>query len=266
MRALMPDQPGRGGGMRAGAAVGTAAGPGGRTVLRRLASAPPLTLRQTGPHTVHLVSTAAGPLGGDRLSLDLDVAPRTTLELASVASTLVLPGRGESELLVTARVGAGARLRFVPEPTVLAAGCAHRLIVRLELEPEASVLWREEIVLGRYGERPGRCRTRFDATLAGRPLLRQELTLGDPDLDASPAVLGGARCLGTTFLTATAKEPLVSDGLAVLPLAASGTVVSALAADAVELRSLLERGERAVSGDGDDTVAGRGRGARPGVR
>ncbi|MCK2219928.1 urease accessory protein UreD [Actinomadura sp. ATCC 31491] len=252
--------------VRASAAVATDLGPGGRTVLRRLASAPPLTLRQTGPRTVHLVSTAAGPLGGDRLALDLDLAPGTALELGSVASTLVLPGPGESEMLVTARVGAGARLRFAPEPTVLAAGCAHRLVVRLELEPGASVSWREELVLGRHGERPGRCRTRFDATLAGRPLLRQELTVGDPGLDGSPAVLGGARCTGTVFLTATAKEPLVSDGVAVLPLAASGTLVSALAADAVELRARLERGESAVSGDGDDSVAYRGREGEPGIR
>jgi urease accessory protein len=236
-------------------------------MISRLASAPPLTLRQTGPCAVHLVSTAAGPLGGDRLALELDVAPRTTLELGSVASTLVLPGDGESEMLVTARVGAGATLRFAPEPTVLAAGCHHRLRVRLTLEPDASVLWREEIVFGRYGEEAGRCHARFDAAFAdGRPLLRQEFTVGDPALDTSPAVFGAARCVGTTFLTATAGEPLVSEGVAVLPLATSGTLVSALAGDAVELRARLEWGERAVSGGGDDSVAQGGRGREPGIQ
>jgi urease accessory protein len=252
--------------MRAQAAVATALAVDGRTVVSRLASAPPLTLRQTGPHTVHVVSTAAGPLGGDRLALDLDVAPRTTLDVGSVASTLVLPGEGESEMLITARVGAGATLRFTPEPTVLATGCEHRLIVRLALEPGASVLWREEIVFGRYGEEPGRCHARFDATCAGRPLLRQEFTVGDPAIDTSPAVFGTARCVGTTFVTATAKEPLVAEGVAVLPLAASGTLVSALARDAVELRSRLEWGEKAVSVDGDDSVAYGGRGPGPGIQ
>ncbi|TDD01039.1 urease accessory protein UreD [Nonomuraea deserti] len=232
--------------MRACAAVATASGPDGTPVLRRLASAPPLTLRQTGPCAVHLVSTAAGPLGGDRLALDLDVAPHTTLELGSVASTLVLPGEGVSELLVTARVGAGATLRFAPEPTVLAAGCEHRLLVRLALEPDASVLWREEIVFGRYGEASGRCHARFDVTCGGLPLLRQEFVVGEPALDASPAVYGAARCVGNTFLTASAGETVVADGVAVLPLALSGTLVSALAADAVQLRSRLEWGERAA--------------------
>lgn len=236
-------RPGRRG-MRASAAVATASSPDGRTLIRRLASAPPLTLRQTGPYTVHLISTAAGPLGGDRLSLDLDVAPRTTLELGSVASTLVLPGDGTSEMLVTARVGAGATLRFTPEPTVLAAGCEHRLLVRLELAADAEVLWREEIVFGRHGEASGRCHARFDATCDGRPVLRQEFTVGDPDVDTSPAVYGSARCVGTTFLTTSAKEPVVAEGVAVLPLAGRGTLVSALAADAVQLRSRLEWGER----------------------
>ncbi|MGP3957332.1 urease accessory protein UreD [Nonomuraea sp. 3N208] len=252
--------------MRASAAVATVPAADGRTMISRMASDPPLTLRQTGPCTVHLVSTAAGPLGGDRLALDVDVAPRTTLELGSVASTLVLPGEGESEMLITARVGAGATLRFTPEPTVLAAGCEHRLIVRLALEPDASVLWREEIVFGRYGEEPGRCHARFDATCAGRPLLRQEFTVGDPALDTSPAVFGGARCVGTTFLTTTAKEPLVADGIVVLPLAASGTLVSALAGDAVELRSRLEWGEKAACADGDDSVAYDGRTGGPGIQ
>lgn len=240
--------------MRARAAVATALAPAGRTIVRRLSSAPPLTLRQTGPYAVHLVSTAAGPLGGDRLELDVDVAPHTTLELGSVASTLVLPGEGESEMLVTARVGAGAVLRFAPEPTVLAAGCAHRLLVRLTLEGDASVLWREEIIFGRYGETPGRCHARFDATHDGRPLLRQEFTVGDPALDTSPAVYGPARCVGTTFLSGTVKEPVVGEGVAVLPLAGPGTLVSALAADAVQLRSRLEWGERTAREQGPSMV------------
>ncbi|MEU8248450.1 urease accessory protein UreD [Nonomuraea sp. NPDC048916] len=240
--------------MRARAAVATRLADG-RTVISRLASAPPLTFRQTGARTVHLVSTAAGPLGGDHLELDLDVAPGTSLEVASVASTLVLPGRGSSHMLITARVGAGASLRFTPEPTVLAAGCSHRLTVRLTLAADARVLWREEIVFGRYGERPGRCHARFDATCDGRPLLRQEHVVGDPALDTSSAIYGTARCVGTTLITpasatsaTAARQAVIGDGVAVLPLAGPGILVSALAADAVDLRGRLEWGESRASG------------------
>ncbi|MEU7740461.1 urease accessory protein UreD [Nonomuraea sp. NPDC049158] len=263
--------------MRARAAVATSLA-GGRTVISRLSSMPPLTLRQTGPRTVHLVSTAAGPLGGDRLDLDLDVASGTSLEVGSVAATLVLPGDGESVMVISAHVGAGAELRFAPQPTVLAAGCAHRLVVRLTLAAGARVFWREEIVFGRYGEAPGRCHARFDATYDGRPLLRQEYTVGDPAIDASPAVYGDACCIGTTLITpslastpslvstrspatpplasapprATSSEAasgaVVAEGVAVLPLAGPGVLVSALAADAVALRRRLEWGEGVAIG------------------
>ncbi|GIH92143.1 urease accessory protein UreD [Planobispora siamensis] len=262
--------------MTARAVLATAPGPDGRTVLAVMRSAPPITLRRTGPGRVHLVSTAAGPLGGDDLALDIDVAPGTSLDVLSIASTLVLPGSGTAESLmtVTARVGAGASLRFAPEPTVLAAGCRHRMAVRLELAGDARVFWREEIVFGRHGETPGRCHSRFDATVEGRPLLRQEFTVGDPAVDASPAVYGGARCVGSTLIAGppgavpgdlpdrdrndgpppdTAPtgslrpgEAVIGDGWAMLPLAGPGILVSALAPDAAGLRHRLERGEAAA--------------------
>ncbi|MFD0659407.1 urease accessory protein UreD [Thermocatellispora tengchongensis] len=201
-----------------------------------------MTLRQTGPERVHLVSTAAGPLGGDHLELDILVTEGATLELGSIASTLVLPGPGRSAMVVTAQVAAGGRLTFAPEPTVLAAGCDHAMTVRLALHADASAYWREEIVFGRHGETPGRCHARFDATVDGRPLLRQEFTVGDPAVDGSPAVYGDARCVGNVLVAGpgfTHPEPGVAPGRAVLPLAGPGTLILALAPDAVELRRRL---------------------------
>jgi urease accessory protein len=217
------------------------------TRLVTLRSDPPLTLRRTGPARVHMVASAAGPLGGDRLRLDIDVAAGTVLEVESIASTLVLPGEGRSSMTVTARVGERAVLRFAPEPTVVAAGCDHETTVRLDLAPGASVLWREEIVFGRHGESPGRCRARFDATAGTTPLLRQELVIGDPAAQG-PAVYGTARCVGSTLLVAGAlategARVVLGDGVAVLPLAAGGALVTALAPDATALRERLVWGE-----------------------
>jgi len=247
-------EPGRAGrrSMRARAEIVTRLGSGGRTVLATMRSGPPLTVRATAPGRVHLVSTAAGPLGGDDLALDIEVAPGTALEVRSVASTLVLPGftGAESLMTITARVGAGAFLRFAPEPTVLAADCLHRMAVRLDLAEDARVFWREEIVFGRYGERPGRCHARFDAVLSGVPLLRQEFVVGDPEIDGSSAVYGDARCVGSTLITGRAPETVVGDGWAVLPLAGPATLVSALGRDAVELRRRLGHGEEATALEG----------------
>ncbi|WP_433254293.1 urease accessory protein UreD [Streptosporangium sp. CA-135522] len=231
--------------MTARAAIVTERAPDGRTVLATMRSDPPLTLRGTAPGQVHLVSTAAGPLGGDDLALDIEVGAGSSLDVRSVASTLVLPGSGAAESLmtVTARVGPGASLRFAPEPTVLAAGCLHRVVVRLTLAEDARVSWREEIVFGRYGERPGRCHSRFDATAGDGPLLRQEFVVGDPAIDTGPAVYGDARCVGSILTTVRAPESAVGNGWAVLPLAGPGTLISALGRDCVELRQRLRSGE-----------------------
>jgi urease accessory protein len=255
-----PSRPARTAAVTARAVIVTESS-GGRTRLETLRSDPPLTLRETGPGLVHLVSTGAGPLAGDRLTLVIDVAPGTALEVRSVASTLVLPGLSpaDSLMVIDARVGAGASLRFAPEPTVLAAGCSHRMAVRLSLAEDATVFWREEIVFGRHGERPGRCRARFDATVAGRPLLRQELVIGDPAVEDSPAVYGDARCVGSTLVAGPAwaaavmpegkidRRATIGDGWAALPLAGPGVLASALARDTVELRSRLEQAEEMTS-------------------
>ncbi|NAS23093.1 urease accessory protein UreD [Herbidospora sp. NEAU-GS84] len=242
--------------VRARAILRTGLDDRGLTRIETIRSDPPLTLRQTAPGEVHLVSTGAGPLGGDHLRLDVEVAEGTSLTVRSIASTLVLPGAGRSLMEIHVYVASGATLVFAPEPTVLAAGCDHRMTTAVTLAADASLFWREEIVFGRHGERPGRCHSRFDATAGGRPLLRQEFVVGDPEADGSPAVFGTARCVGSTLITTETpaegpksepREAEVAEGVAVLPLAGPGTLVSALAADAVELRKRLSWGESRVS-------------------
>ena len=219
----------------------------GRTRITVLRSDGPLALRQT-PLGVYLVGTAAGPLGGDDLALDIDVGPGSCLVIRSAAGMLLLPGPhgGPSALRISARVGAGGRLDFAPQPTVAAAGCDHRTDARIDLAAGATLRWREEIVLGRHGEPSGRCASRLDVTLAGTPAYRGELAVGGPQTDQSSAVLGGAGASGSVLLVDAARPrppAAVHDGLAVLPLAGPGAVVTATAADAAILAGRLRRGE-----------------------
>ncbi|TDC69386.1 urease accessory protein UreD [Actinomadura sp. GC306] len=216
----------------------------GRTRLTRLRSDGPYALRAT-PDAVHLVGAAAGPLGGDELNLDLEVAAGAVLAVRSVASTLLLPGRGESTTRVRAAVADGAHLDLALEPAVAAAGCRHHAVTEIVLEAGATLRWREELVLGRHGETAGRYRARTDVTLGGRPLLRNELRLPDPALYSSGAVLGDARCTGTVLLVGDglATEPYAAEGLAVMPLAGPAVLVTALAPDSAALRRRLGHGE-----------------------
>jgi urease accessory protein len=264
------------------------AGPDGSPVLTTLRGQVPLVPRRTGDDpwltgrpgvTIHLVQAAAGPLAGDRLVLDLEVGPGARLTLRSAAATVALPGRadGPSRLLVRAAVGAGATLEYLPEPTVAAAGCDHRMAAEVTLAPGSTLLWREELLLGRHGESPGAVTTslRVDLDDPGapggrpgtRPLLRHELALGpDAPGQAGPAVLGGARAVGTLLLAhglwgdpELADGPGPPDGLglapwssgatAVLPLAGPGALAVSLAADAVILRrNLTDAANRMIEG------------------
>lgn len=231
------------------AAVTAECDAGGRTRLTRLRSDGPLAVRAVsgaGPDaTVYLVGAAAGPLGGDELALDLEIGPGARLAVRSVATTLALPGDGESRFTVSARVGAAGHLDFAPEPTVAAGGCRHRAHSCIALAEGATLRWFEELVLGRHREEPGRHVSRIDVTVAGTPLLRHELRLDEPDTYSAAPVLGSARAAGSVVLAGPglASTASAEEGLAVLPLERTGVLVSAIAPDALRLRRRLTRGE-----------------------
>ena len=68
----------------------------------------------------------------------------------------------------------------------------------MDLAAGAALVLRDEVVLGRHGERGGSCRTRLRADLAGAPLLRHELDVsGTDEVSLGPAVLVGCRTAGS---------------------------------------------------------------------
>jgi urease accessory protein len=80
--------------------------------------------------------------------------------------------------------------------------------------------------------------------LDGTPLLRQEVTVNGTDTTSlGPAVLAGHRAFGSVVLVGNGQRlpGMAGEGVAVMPLAGPGTLVTAVAHDARELRSSLER-------------------------
>jgi urease accessory protein len=215
-----------------------------RTRLPVLRSQAPLVLRRT-PDAVYLVGGAAGPVGGDALDLRIEVRDGAFLRIRTAAAAVALPGPDglESVLTVTALVGARARLEYLPEPTVVCAGARHATIIQVTMAEGASLLLRDELVLGRHGEPGGASRSSLRADYAGRPLLRQALEVSGTDqASLGSAVLAGHRAAGTLLRvnpagadTAAQRDPWV----AVMPLAGPGILVTALAHDAVTLRKRL---------------------------
>ncbi|MDP9452947.1 MAG: urease accessory protein UreD [Actinomycetota bacterium] len=246
----------RGAGLYATAAVRALQGRGGRTVLSELRSAPPLSLRPAAG-SLWMVGTAAGPLAGDRVELELDVGPGARLTLRSTAAAVALGGHGRpaSELLVDAQVGPGGELRWLPEPTVATAGARHLMAARVRLAGGARLVWREELVLGRHGEAPGTLCSRIHVEREGSPLLRQELRLGPGATAwAGAAVVGGAGATGGVVVVDPAWETEPGPGrsidpeAAVLTLAPGAALVSAVAPGARELRCRLDRGMAWLAG------------------
>ena len=236
----------------AAASIEAVAGPGGTTRLPVLASQVPLVLRRT-PSAVYLVGGAAGPIGGDLLSLRIIVGPGAFLRVQSAAASIALPGLDglESQLRVSVTVGAGGRLEYLPEPVVVTAGARHATLVSVTLAAGASLALRDELLLGRHGEAGGTARSVLRADYDGRPLLRHSVEVSGTDaVSRGPALLAGHRAVGTLLVAGpAADEPanLERPGadharrptVAVMPLAGPAVLVTALADDAVMLRRRL---------------------------
>ncbi|BCB89031.1 urease accessory protein UreD [Phytohabitans suffuscus] len=252
----------------------TAVAEAGRTRLVTLRSEPPLLVRRTGHRgpaagplargsaagagevEVHLVGGAAGPLGGDRLRVEVTVGPGARLCVRTVAASLALPGPRRAEragthstLDVHATVAAGGSLRWLPEPLIAARGCDHVSSSLVDLESDASLTWREEVVCGRHGEDPGDASLHSTVRLAGRTLMRQELAVGPRAAGwAGAAVLGGGRATGTLLVVDpqwTEKPPeaaVLGPGAALMPLAGGpAALASAVGGDLREVRAALDR-------------------------
>lgn len=226
----------------------------GRSVLRELRSQTPLTLvphrssvTRSGEALVHLVSSASAPLGGDELRLTVRVGAGARLCLRGVAATLALPGQhtGPSVTRVLIEAAAGARIRYLPEPTVVTRRAHHVAELRADLAGDAELRTAEVLVLGRFGEPSGRLTSALHVVRDGVPVLRQTTELGDAELAASPAFLAGHRVLGTALHVGgdTPADPAeVAAGgpwWSRVPLAGGGTLTTALGRDVPDVVSVL---------------------------
>jgi len=215
----------------------------GCTVLEELRAAAPLGLYPSpGPAPgwaqVWLVGSAGGPLGGDDLELVVEVGDGAALAVGSVAASVALPGPAPSRLVVRAAVGPGGSLVWAPEPLVVTGRADHAVDVLLEVAGTAHLWWRDELVLGRASEPPGRCTLRQRADLGGGPWARHDLTIGAPGWDGG-AVVGGHRAVGSVLRTSACAAPRACAAVADLQPAAGGTLTVALAPDRPTLEDLL---------------------------
>ena len=134
--------------------------------------------RRTDADTVHLVSAAATPLGGDTIRVRVVVERGAVLCLRSAAATMAMPGTATMESQAHWDLEVDGRLDLDPQPTIVAGRARHVTATRLTMSAHGSVRLRERVQIGRSREREGFWSGSLHADVDGAPLLRHRIELG----------------------------------------------------------------------------------------
>lgn len=158
----------------------------------------PMLLDRRADHArVCLVPEGALLLAGDGVELDVEVGEGARLDLVEPGGTVAFDMRGDAarwSVLVT--LGRDARLTWAGEPFVVSAGAdvERRTVVRVG--PGARLALRETLVLGRFGEPPGRVRVTTSVLDDRGPLHVEDLPL---DATSATGLLGGQRVMASVL-------------------------------------------------------------------
>ncbi|MGR3436866.1 MAG: urease accessory protein UreD [Shimia sp.] len=201
----------------------------------------------TLPEAVFL-NTAGGLTGGDRLSYEVEVGPGARLTATTQTAERAYASPGDAATLdVTARVGEGAHLNWLPQATILFERSRLDRRTAIDLAPGATVLALEMVALGRaaMGERLTDVRLTDRRTIArdGVPLWIDPFAVTPDGLHAA-AALNGAGAVATLVLVASWAEDVAlgpaPDGVDLQASAWEGRlVVRAAAPDLFSLERAL---------------------------
>jgi len=97
-----------------------------------------------------IVNTAGGMTGGDRFDLDIDVAAGAQLTVTTAAAEKIYRSLGpDTELRINLTVGAGGKLAWLPQETILFDRSRLRRRIDADLAADASLLMAEASIFGR---------------------------------------------------------------------------------------------------------------------
>ncbi|SDG26324.1 urease accessory protein UreD [Pelagibacterium luteolum] len=102
-----------------------------------------------------LINTSGGLTGGDRMDWGASAAPGTHLVVTTQACERIYRATsGAANVTSTLHIGAGARLDWLPQETILFDGSALDRTLTVDMAPDATFLGLESVILGReaHGE------------------------------------------------------------------------------------------------------------------
>ena len=129
----------------------------GETTLRVKQQQPPWRVVRgfrsaSGETLAHLHNLSGGILDTDNLECQLDLASHAQAQVTSTGATRVYRSRSRDRTAVqrvSARVGAGAYLEFLPDQLIPFSGSRFEQIASVDLDESASVIWWDRVAPGR---------------------------------------------------------------------------------------------------------------------
>lgn len=201
-------------------------GADGATRILDLAESGPSRLRfprGEGNLEAVLVNTAGGVACGDTFSIALELEPAADLTLTTTAAEKIYRSDGPvSRIENCLRLGAGARLAWLPQETILFDQARVRRRFEADLAAGASLLAVEIVAFGRAarGERiaAGLFEDSWRVRRAGQLAYADNLRIEGPvsDLLARPAIGGGACACATLLDVSDGAEGRLEDARALL--------------------------------------------------
>ncbi len=191
---------------------------GAATVVERLHQAGSAKLRLPRGERCEavLLNTAGGVTGGDRFDARIEAAPHTALTVTTQTAERLYRSTGDDGRIAnTLSLGAGARLDWLPQETILFEGARLRRTLTVHMPGDATLLAIEPLVLGRaaMGERviKGSLHDAWRVHRDGVPVYADALRLGGDieTLIAAPGTFGGRiACASLLYVAADAPDRL----------------------------------------------------------
>ncbi|MGA7932960.1 MAG: urease accessory protein UreD [Kovacikia sp.] len=168
-----------------------------------------------GPAVCHsvILHTAGGVVGGDRLSLDVQLQPHTQALITTAAASKIYRTNGqEARQIVQASVSEGSCLEWFPQETIVFDQAIYHQEMRVDLAPGASWLGWEITRFGRTarGEKfvRGNWRSHTEIWQSARPLwIDRQWLAGDEATFHSPNGLAGFPIVGSFAYVGQSLEP-----------------------------------------------------------
>ncbi|MDG4899435.1 MULTISPECIES: urease accessory protein UreD [unclassified Mesorhizobium] len=200
---------------------------GGRTRLQRLYQDGSAKIRmpavQGDPLEAVLINTAGGLTGGDRLGWEIEVGEGASASITTQACEKIYRAASDrAETKVSLTVGAGGRIAWLPQETIVFNRAAFARALHVELAVEAEALLLEAMLFGRLamGERTvlGNFHDRWRVRQGGRLIHAEDFRIG-PDIAAGlqrQAVASGALAIATMLLVSPRAETLLEPARAII--------------------------------------------------